>query len=821
MADSEVKITIAINDRTRGSLKRVTTEAEKLAAAIRKAGAAANDTAAVGQNFTRVGRAAAAARIRVQGFFRSLRANAAASIVQLQALRSGFNRLRLSAAGLGAGFTAIGLGAGLIAASDAANQANARIRIVSETEEDLIRIRGALLEISNETRTSFQENAKVFARLSIATEELGTSESTLLGIIQGVNKAVLLSGATAQEANAGIIQLTQGIASNRFQGDELRSVLENLVVVGDSLAKSLGTTIGGLRELGEAGDLTREKLIPALAQINDLVEERFKRLPVTVGQAVIRIQNTLLTAFTGFETAPLIDALEDLEAELRKPEVQAQLQSLARSASIVAAGFVRAAPAIAGFISNLRILGQIVGVVGGLIIQIAKVTAGNIFGVALAVLRGDLQDAFKIAKDSIDAIFEEELRSQEEAATEAAKHAQLVADIERGKQANLTASSEAGSKARKKIAREETRVIASELRKQVKLAEELNKELAELQDPKTTGDRGGDSFEKTLARASDLREAGRLAQGGDTGQLKNARELAQNLLKEADGIDNVIERTNLKNRAQEILIATDKALLEITNEKIASLEREKKLSEAIAAGEGPGIRFDEPEDPLEAFGGEGAEEKIKEINGTIALGLAELRQMQAEATQLAGTPVLVEVQSNVEEVNIPFAVFNALLFNVPQLVANAVAAFKTLDFPSIPTAAVPGGGRDGGRVSTVGIRGATGGRIPGFGGGDKVPAMLEKGEYIINKQSTRRHLGLLAAINRGNLSMSRLSRLPRFAAGGAVGASFNPARSATGSPVNITLPGGPTLQLATGVDSIESIKRTIANEALKRGRRIT
>lgn len=57
---------------------------------------------------------------------------------------------------------------------------------------------------------------------------------------------------------------------------------------------------------------------------------------------------------------------------------------------------------------------------------------------------------------------------------------------------------------------------------------------------------------------------------------------------------------------------------------------------------------------------------------------------------------------------------------------------------------------------------ATGGRVmgPGTGTSDSIPAMLSNGEYVINADSTRKHLGLLQQINSGGLK--------KFAAGGLV-----------------------------------------------------
>jgi TP901 family phage tail tape measure protein len=80
---------------------------------------------------------------------------------------------------------------------------------------------------------------------------------------------------------------------------------------------------------------------------------------------------------------------------------------------------------------------------------------------------------------------------------------------------------------------------------------------------------------------------------------------------------------------------------------------------------------------------------------------------------------------------------------------------------------------------------ATGGRLPGYGGGDRVRALLEAGEYVVRKEAVRKYgAGLLEAINNMRLQLpgivqARLGGLvpeirvpvPRFAAGGPVSAS--------------------------------------------------
>lgn len=72
---------------------------------------------------------------------------------------------------------------------------------------------------------------------------------------------------------------------------------------------------------------------------------------------------------------------------------------------------------------------------------------------------------------------------------------------------------------------------------------------------------------------------------------------------------------------------------------------------------------------------------------------------------------------------------------------------------------------------------ARGGRLPGYGGGDRIPALLEAGEIVIRKERSRVFRDLLLAINSAPMETVRkiIPQVPRFQAGGLVDALRIPA----------------------------------------------
>lgn len=169
-----------------------------------------------------------------------------------------------------------------------------RIRTVTDSTLELNAVTKELFEISNRTRGSFESTAEAYTRVRLATEELGTSQQETLNFTESLNQAVALSGATAMEAQAGLIQLSQGLGSGALRGDELRSVLEGLPVIADVIAKSLGATRSELKALGSEGALTAEVILKAFKEARGELSDRFKEAIPTVGQAFEVLRNNLI-----------------------------------------------------------------------------------------------------------------------------------------------------------------------------------------------------------------------------------------------------------------------------------------------------------------------------------------------------------------------------------------------------------------------------------------------------------------------------------------------------------------------------------------------
>lgn len=192
-------------------------------------------------------------------------------------------------------FTAVALAVKrTIDLADAYTNVQNRLRLVTTGTENLASVTERLFRVSEDTRSSYTSTAELYARVALSAKELGRTQDELLRFTERLNKAVILSGASATEASAGIIQLSQGIASGALRGDELRSVLEQLPAVADIIARSLGVTRGELRQLGSEGKLSAQVILDAFRDLGDEVDDNFAKTVPTVGQSLVVLRNNFI-----------------------------------------------------------------------------------------------------------------------------------------------------------------------------------------------------------------------------------------------------------------------------------------------------------------------------------------------------------------------------------------------------------------------------------------------------------------------------------------------------------------------------------------------
>jgi len=324
LANTQIKVTLntaslnqissKINNKLANIQIKVTLNAASLNQAVAKINnKLANTQIKVGVNTNSVNQALS--RIRSQLSNANLRLNASitgmtirASVVNLHgrinALGNRGGSVRNSGGGGGVrnggsvgdlGGSALGLAAaygGYVSTGDVINTADAmmnldgRLRTVTKTEEERLDVESQLYAMGQKTRQPLESLSSLYFAVARASEEMGFAQKENMRVTETVSKALIIGGASAQEASATITQLGQALGSGRLQGDELRSLDENASALMRHVAKYFKTNVAGLKQMGAEGKLTSDEVMRAILSAGKAIDEEFTKMPMTFSQSM-------------------------------------------------------------------------------------------------------------------------------------------------------------------------------------------------------------------------------------------------------------------------------------------------------------------------------------------------------------------------------------------------------------------------------------------------------------------------------------------------------------------------------------------------------
>ncbi|WP_206435844.1 tape measure protein [Serratia marcescens] len=178
---------------------------------------------------------------------------------------------------------------------------NKLVNAVRPTQQ-LADVTQRVFDISQETRSGLEATATLYGRLERATRSAGTSTEDLAKLTTTINKGLVVSGATAEEASSTMIQLSQALASGVLRGEEFNSISENGSRLAVALADSLGVTVGQLRAMAAEGKLTTDVVVKGLLSQGDVIAKEFGKTTQTMSQS-LQVAGNNLQKFFGESSA--------------------------------------------------------------------------------------------------------------------------------------------------------------------------------------------------------------------------------------------------------------------------------------------------------------------------------------------------------------------------------------------------------------------------------------------------------------------------------------------------------------------------------------
>jgi len=208
-------------------------------------------------------------------------------------LNSQLATVKSSATGLAGAFAGAFATHQLIQFTDTWNQMNGRLKLASTGADDFTTSQRALMEMSQRTGTSLEANTNLYSRIAQSMRSAGYASADVAKVTETVATSLKLSGASTEEISSVITQLSQALASGVLRGEEFNSIMENGGRLAKLLADGLGTTVGGLRNMANNGQLTTDKIVPLLTNVG-LLRKEFETLPASISGSSQKVQNAFL-----------------------------------------------------------------------------------------------------------------------------------------------------------------------------------------------------------------------------------------------------------------------------------------------------------------------------------------------------------------------------------------------------------------------------------------------------------------------------------------------------------------------------------------------
>lgn len=182
--------------------------------------------------------------------------------------------------------------------ADAWTELNNKVANSVRTGETQAEVMQRIFDVSQATQSSLNGTATLYARLERGTRTYNTSAEDLTRLTTIINQGFAVSGATAQEAENAIIQLSQGIASGVLRGEEFNSVSEQGSRLMVALADSMGVSIGQLRAMAAQGQLTTDVVVKGLLSQGYAIGKEFANTTVSIAKG-LQVAGNNITKFFG------------------------------------------------------------------------------------------------------------------------------------------------------------------------------------------------------------------------------------------------------------------------------------------------------------------------------------------------------------------------------------------------------------------------------------------------------------------------------------------------------------------------------------------
>ncbi|HBH0878287.1 TPA: tape measure protein [Clostridioides difficile] len=270
---------------------------------------------------------------------------------------SSTDRLVGSAKKLAATYLGIRTLGGLGNLSDQMTSTNARLSMINDGQLSDGGLNKMIFQSTERSRASYLDTAKIVSRIGMNAGKAFSSTKEIVGFAEQLNKKFVIAGASTEEMNSALLQLTQGLGSGVLRGEELNAVFESAPNIIQSIADYLDVDIGKIRGMASEGMLTADIVKNSLLAAAEQTNAEFEKMPYTMGQIFTSIKNNAVMIFGAIQKK-IEDTVSSRGFRTFITDVKDSLYVLGAVGFNVFSGFINllSSPAFQSF-SNTMIVG--------------------------------------------------------------------------------------------------------------------------------------------------------------------------------------------------------------------------------------------------------------------------------------------------------------------------------------------------------------------------------------------------------------------------------------------------------------------------------
>ena len=182
--------------------------------------------------------------------------------------------------------------------SDKVTSVLSRLDLMNDGLQTTKELSDKILRSSFDAGSSYITTAESIAKMGLNAGSAFQSNDELIAFMDQINKTFAIGGATAEEQNNAMIQLTQAMAAGALRGEELNSILDSGPGIARNIEKYMGWAEGSIKNYAEDGKVTAQVVKNAMLSMAEETNEKFNSMPATISQTFTRIKTLAVKSFT-------------------------------------------------------------------------------------------------------------------------------------------------------------------------------------------------------------------------------------------------------------------------------------------------------------------------------------------------------------------------------------------------------------------------------------------------------------------------------------------------------------------------------------------